>query len=162
MSYITAALSPYRGDLEQEIGEILYEDHEAVCKGIEYRNLIFVIAYIIVMALSVLKVLYHVFDHYRKPERPIPKITREMVEKRSDLTYMYEIKESGNYNRNHHQTKNNQARVTAITKLRRYLYNNNLTLNGIILKEVNHKVSDHAFISSIISSILISFNHINH
>lgn len=70
MSYIRLAFQPYRGNLEEEIGEILYEDHEMVCRVIKYRNLLFVIAYIIIMSLSVLKVLYHIYDHYRKPERP--------------------------------------------------------------------------------------------
>ena len=151
MSYITSTLSPYRGDLDEEIGEILQEDHEMVCKGIESRGLIFLIAYIMIMFLSVVKVIFHIFDHYSKPERPRPHITREQVMRATDLTPMYEIMEAGHHNRPQYKTKNQNARVNATIKLRTYLYSNNLELKGYILKEVNHKVDDHAFISSIIS-----------
>lgn len=151
MSYITSTLSPYRGDLDEEIGEILYEDHEMVCKGIQSRGFIFIIAYLTIMFLSVVKVIFHIFNHYGKPKRPKPRITREQVVRATDITPMYQIMEAGNHNEPHYKTKNQDARVTATLKLRSYLYKNNLTLKGYILKEVNHKVDDHAFISSIIS-----------
>ena len=70
MTYIRYTFSPYRGDLAKEIGLILCEDHELVVKKIESRGLLFVIAYILVMSLSVLKVICHIFDHLKKPERP--------------------------------------------------------------------------------------------
>ena len=152
MSWILSTLSPYRsGDLDEEIGEILLEDHEMVCKGIESRGLIFLIAYILIMALSVVKVIFHIFDYCSKPEPPKPQITRENVDKCRDLSYLYEMKEARNCNEPQYKTKNQNARVNATMKLRSYLYGHDLELQGYILKEVNHKVDDHAFISSIIS-----------
>ena len=70
MSYISSMLSPYRGDLPEEIAEILTEDHKMVCRDVQSRGLIFLIAYIMVMATSVLKVILHSIDHFRKPELP--------------------------------------------------------------------------------------------
>ena len=70
MSYIDIIFSPYRGNLSEEIGEILSEDHEMALKQIESRGLLFLIAYIMVMFLSIIKVFYHIYDHFRKPERP--------------------------------------------------------------------------------------------
>lgn len=70
MSYIDIMFSPYRGNLAEEIGEILAEDHKMAVDGINSRGLIFLIAYIMIMFLSILKVFYHIFDHFRKPKRP--------------------------------------------------------------------------------------------
>ena len=70
MSYITSTLSPYRGNLSEEIGEILMEDHEMVLRQIKSRGLIFVIAYVVIMGISILKVLFHIIDHFKKPKRP--------------------------------------------------------------------------------------------
>ena len=152
MSWISSSLSPYRsGDLDEEIGEILHDDHEMILRDIQSRGLIFLIAYIMVMGISLVKVLFHIVDYYSKPERPPVKITREHVDKSTNLTYLYEMKEAGNYNKNEFKAKNQEVKVGAIRQLRTYLYNHNLTLNGKIIKEVNHKVDDHAFISSIIS-----------
>ena len=151
MSYISSMLSPYRGDLEEEICEILSDDHEMVLRDIQSRGLLFLIAYIMIMGTSLVKVLLHTLDHYSKPERPAPKIDREKVDRSTNLTYMYEMKEAGGYNKSELRTKNHEARVGAIRQLRTYLYNHNLTLNGKIIKEVNHRVDDHAFINSIIS-----------
>lgn len=152
MSWISSSLSPYRsGDLDGEIGEMLLEDHEMVCKGIQSRGLTFLIAYILIMALSVVKVIFHIFDYCSKPERPKPQITRENVDRGKDLSYLYEMKEARNCNEPQYKTKNREAKVSATMKLRSYLYGHNLELQGYILKEVNHKVDDHAFISSIIS-----------
>lgn len=152
MSWISSSLSPYRsGELDEEIGEILHDDHEMVLREIQSRGLLFLIAYIMIMGTSLVKVLFHIIDYYSKPERPPVKITREHVDRSTNLTYLYEMKEAGNYNKNKLKTKNHEARVSATTKLRSYLYSHNLELRGYILKEVNHKVDDHAFINSIIS-----------
>jgi cbb3-type cytochrome oxidase subunit 3 len=70
MSYIDIIFSPYRGNLSEEIGEILSEDHEMVLRQIESRGLLFLIGYIMVMFLSLIKVFYHIYDHFKKPERP--------------------------------------------------------------------------------------------
>ena len=70
MSYIDFAFSPYRGNLTEEIGEILTEDHEMAVDGIHSRGLIFLIAYTVIMFLSVVKVCYHIFNHFRKPKCP--------------------------------------------------------------------------------------------
>lgn len=149
MSYIESTLSPYRGNLEEEIGEILLEDHEMVCREITGRGLIFLIAYIVIMGISLLKVIFHVFDHYSKPERPLPQITRGNVEKATDLTYLCEMKEARNCNQNQYRTKNQEAHVNATIQLRNYLYSNDLELEGTILKEVNHKVDDFALLKCI-------------
>lgn len=151
MSYITSTLSTYRGDLCEEICEILLDDHEMACREIQVRGLIFLIAYTMIMLTSFFKILFHTANHFSKPKRPTPQITREMVNRGGNLEYMYEIKEAGNYNKPQYQTRNQQTKVCAMTELRRYLYNNGLTLKGYILKEINHKVDDHAFINSIIS-----------
>lgn len=152
MSYISSSLSPYRsGELDEEIAEILHDDHEMVLRDIQSRGLIFLIAYIMIMGTSLIRVLFHIVDYYSKPKVPPAKITREHVDNSTNLTYRYEMKEAGNYNKNELKTKNHEARVGAIRQLRTYLYNHNLTLNGRIIKEVNHKVDDHAFINSIIS-----------
>lgn len=151
MSYLDSMLSPYRGDLGEEIGEILSGDHEMACREIQVRGLIFLIAYTMIMLISFLKVICHTFDHYSKPERPRPQITREMVDRARSLTPMYTIKEAGNYNNPQYKSKNQQRKAYCIQELRKFLYNNNLTLRGYVLKEINHRVDDRAFINSIIS-----------
>lgn len=151
MSYLDSMLSPYRGDLGEEISEIISEDHEMACRDIQTRGLVFLIAYTMIMLISFLKVLVHTVDHYSKPERPRPQITREMVDRARSLNTMYTVKESGNYNNPQYKTKNQQRKAYCIQELRKFLYNNNLTIRGTILKEINHRVDDHAFISSIIS-----------
>ena len=70
MSYIDRMLSPYRGDLAEEIGEILSEDHKMAVNDIHSRGLIFLIAYTMIMLISLLKVFFHTIDHLRKPNRP--------------------------------------------------------------------------------------------
>lgn len=150
MSYLDSMLNPYRGDLGEEIVEILSDDHEMACREIQSRGLIFLVAYTMIMLISFVKVICHVFDHCGKPKRPTPQITREMVDRARNLTPMYSIKEAGNYNKPQYRTKNQQKRTYYIQELRRFLYNNDMILRGYILKEVNHKVDDHAFINSII------------
>lgn len=151
MTYLDSMLSPYRGNLDEEIGEILLEDHKMACREIPTRGLVFLIAYTMIMLISFLKVLVHIVDHYSKPERPIPQITREMIDSARNLNTIYEIKEARNYNNPQYKSKNQQRRTYCIQELRRFLYNNNLTIRGKILKEINHRVDDHAFINSIIS-----------
>lgn len=70
MGFIELSFSPYRGNLSEEIGEILLEEHEMVVNYIKNRGLIFLIAYIMVMGISLLKVVLHIFDHFGKPKRP--------------------------------------------------------------------------------------------
>lgn len=149
--YITYILQPYQGNIDKMVGEVLYEDHKLVCDYTDSRGLAFLIAYIGVMFLSILKVIYLIFDNCKKPKRPLPKITRQNVDRATDLSPLYEMKEARNCNNPQYKTKNHANRTQAIIKLRDYLYKHNMTLRGYILKEVNHRVSDHDFISSIIS-----------
>ena len=76
MGFIELSFSPYRGNLSEEIGEILLEDHEMVVNYIKNRGLIFIIAYILVMSLSVLKVMFYSIDHFKKTKRPHREILR--------------------------------------------------------------------------------------
>lgn len=150
MTYIESTLSPYRGNLGEEIEEILKEDHEAVCKGIPYRGLLFLFVYTLVMGISLIKVIFHILGHLSKPERPLPQVRREHVEKGKDLTYLYQMKEARNCNVSQYQSRNGESKTSALVSLRNYLYQNDLTLKGYILKEVNHRVSDHDLIKSIL------------
>ena len=50
MSYITSSLSPYRSDnVWKEFAGILKEDYEWVCSSLKDRELIFPIAFVILM-----------------------------------------------------------------------------------------------------------------
>ena len=69
MSYITSSLSPYRSEnVWKEFAGILKEDYEWVCSSRKDRGLIFPIAFVILMTLSLLKAIVFVFEDLRKPK----------------------------------------------------------------------------------------------
>ena len=69
MSYITSSLSPYRSDnVWKEFAGILKEDYEWVCSSSKDCGLIFPIAFVILMSLSLLKAIVFVFENIRKPK----------------------------------------------------------------------------------------------
>lgn len=69
MSYITSSLSPYRSEnVWKEFADILKEDYEWVCSSLKDRGLIFPIAFVILMSLSLLKAIVFVFEDLRKPK----------------------------------------------------------------------------------------------
>lgn len=150
MSYVQLLFKPYRGNLLEEINQILMEDIESVSRTIPNKGLIWFIGYILVTYLSALKVLHYIFVHFRKPERPIPEITRNLVDKEIDMQPYYQEREFVILSKGKKYDKN-YDKTLALTRLRNYLYSHNLTLKGRIIKETNHKVSDHAFINSIVS-----------
>ena len=150
MTYTESMLSPYRENIGEEVEEILREDHEMVCREISHRGLMFLIAYLLVMGISLIKVIFHIITQAGKPERPLPQIRREQVDQVTDLTYLYQMKEARDCNIPQQRVKNQEVKTNALVSLRNYLYQNNLTLKGYILKEVNHRVSDHDLINSIL------------
>ena len=69
MLYITSSLSPYRSDnVWKEFAGILKEDYEWVCSSLKDRELIFPIAFVILMSLSLLKAIIFIFEDLRKPK----------------------------------------------------------------------------------------------
>ncbi len=70
MSYITSSLSPYRSDnVWKEFAGILKEDYEWVYSSLKDRGLIFPIAFVILMSLSLLKAIVFVLEDLRKPKK---------------------------------------------------------------------------------------------
>ena len=69
MSFITSSLSPYRSEnVRKEFVEILKEDYEWVCSSFESHGFIFLMAFIVLMSLSLLKAIVFVFEDLRKPK----------------------------------------------------------------------------------------------
>ena len=81
MPYILSNFTAYRSDtILKDCGEILKEDCEWVCRSLDDRGLLFLIAFIVLMGMSLLKAIVYIFEELRKPKMK-RKMTEEEIEK---------------------------------------------------------------------------------
>ena len=81
MQYISSMFSPYRSDdIWGDFAEILKDDCEWVCRSLKDRGLLFLIAFIVLMGMSLLKAIVYIFEELRKPKMKNRK-TAEEIEK---------------------------------------------------------------------------------
>lgn len=152
MSYITSSFSPYRSkDLKKEFLDILAEDREWICSSLESRGLLFAIAFISIMSLSLLKAIIFLFEETKKPQATYKHLALSRNLNSESITSLLSRREDIDEIENEDNlcpdvtTKNN--RVKALSTLRSYLYQHNFTLNMKVLKKVNHRVDDEDLIS---------------
>ena len=145
MSYITSALSPYRSkNLGKEFTEILEEDCEWICNSIKERGFIFLIAFIVLMSMSVLKAILHIFSQLRKPVMTYEhlKLHRNMSDEEVTDILIRRESVSSEIQTHDNLCPNNKVkahRAETINALRNYLYQHNLTLHATVLKKINHR-----------------------
>lgn len=147
MSYITSSLSPYRDkDLSKEFFQILEEDHEWVCSSLEGRGLLFVIAYIVLMSMALLKAIVFLFEQMGKPVMTYSHLDLKRNMHEESITSILTRRESIEEVQNHDNFCPNDnvktQRAEKIISLRNYLYQHNLTLHAQVLKVTQHKVSE--------------------
>ena len=69
MPYPISCLLPYRSEnLWEEFLEILTDDYKWICSSLKERGFIFLIAFVILMSMSLLKAVIFIFDQLRKPK----------------------------------------------------------------------------------------------
>lgn len=145
MSYITSSLSPYRGNLWEESMEILEEDSKWVCDSLKGRGLTFLIAYLCIMSLSLLKVICFLITQSQKPVMTYDhlELHRGMREESitSILARREAVPECANHDSIYPDEIKNQ-RYDKIHSLRTYLYQHDFTLHVEILKTIKHKRTD--------------------
>jgi hypothetical protein len=147
MSYITSSLSPYRSkDLSQEFFEILEEDYEWVCSSLESRGLIFLIAFIVLMSMSLLKAIVHVIEQSQKPVMTYEHLNLNRGMHSESITDILTRREAIDEVENHDNlcpnTKVKTQRANTFNALRGYLYQHDLTLHVETIKKINHRISE--------------------
>lgn len=146
MSYTESMFSPYRGDTSKEIMEVLSEDHEMVCSSLESRGLLFGIAYITIMSLSVVKAIVHAFTQLQKPKATYDHLSIVRGMRNENISSILLRRESINDIQNHDNVcpvdKKKEQRAETLTTLRNYLYQHDLTIPIKTIKKINHKVSE--------------------
>lgn len=147
MSYITSSFSPYKSkNLNKEFFEILQEDYKWICSSLETRGFIFFVAVITLMSMSLLKAIIFVLEQLPKPTATYNhlKLQRGMNEESitSILSRREAIDEIQNRDNLCPNSKEKTQRVQAISELRNYLYQHDLTLYGTVIKTINHRLTD--------------------
>lgn len=146
MSYTESMLSPYRGDTTKEVMEVLSEDHDMICSSLEDRGLLFGIAYITIMSLSILKAIVHVFTQLQKPKATYDHLSIVRGMRNDNLTSTLIRREAIEEVKNHDNVcpndKKKEQRANTIIALRNYLYQHDLTIHIKTIKKINHKVSE--------------------
>lgn len=147
MSYITSSLSPYRSkDLSKEFFEILGEDYEWVCSSLKSRGFIFIIAFIVLMSMSLLKAIVHVIEQSQKPIMTYNHLELHRGMHKESITDILTRRESIDEVQNHDNLcpndKIKEQRANTINSLRNYLYQHDLTLQVHVIKTINHKLTD--------------------
>lgn len=146
--------SPYRKDFGESVAALLDEDHDYVTSSLEERDGIFVLAYISVMFLSLIKVIAFTFLWVFK-KRALPKcalpLDRHTANNYSEGTSSLELmlRESEGTVTNKYSTTKSADKSTALMELRDYLLTHNFTLHGTILKRIERRVSEEELIRSI-------------
>ena len=145
MSYITKVCSPYRDNVWKECMEILTEDSEYVCSSFEDKDLFFLMAYISVMFVSILKTINFAFNQMKKPKMDYKHLDLKSDMQAESIAGILSQRESiglRNTDNLNPQPKVKAERTNSITSLRNYLYQHNLTLRATIIKKINHKVTE--------------------
>ena len=147
MSFITSSLSPYRSkDLSQEFFEILEEDYEWICSSLKERGLIFLIAFITLMSLSVLKAVVHVIEQSQKPVMTYEHLNLRRGLHEESITSLLSRRESIDEVENRDNLCPNPViknqRANTLNTLRNYLYQHDLTLHVETIKKINHKITE--------------------
>ena len=147
MSYITSSLSPYRSkDLGKEFIEILEEDCEWVCSSLKERGFIFLIAFIVLMSMSLLKAIIHVFTQLHKPIMTYEHLDLRRGMHEESITDILTRREAVDEVQTHDNLcpndKVKSQKVQSINNLRKYLYQHDLTLHVTVLKTINHRATD--------------------
>ena len=176
MSYITETLSPYRStNLKETCIEILEEDSKYVCDSFEEKGLSFILAYICVIFLSFLKVLYFIIQDRKKPIMTWEHLELKRGMNSESITDILSRRKALSEDvpalQNHDNLcpndKVKEERVSKVINLRTYLYQHDLTLHAYTLKRVNHRVTDDELvemyrtgvISKPLSTTTITFNN---
>ena len=147
MSYITSSLAPYRSkDLGKEFSDILAEDCEWICSSFEEKDLLFLIAFIVLMSLSLLKAIIFIFEQLQKPVMTYSHLDLHRNMQSESITGILTRRETIEEVENHDNfcpnTKVKTQRANTFNTLRNYLYQHDLTLHIETLKKINHKISE--------------------
>ena len=145
MSYITSSLSPYRGNLWEESMEILEEDSKWVCDSLEGRGLLFLIAYICIMSLSLFKVICFLITQSQKPVMTYDHLELHRGMREESITSILARREAISECANHdniYPDEIKNKRYDKIHSLRTYLYQHDFTLHVEILKTIKHRRTD--------------------
>ena len=159
MSYITSSLSPYRSrDLGEEFFGILEEDYQWICDSLEGRGLLFLIAVIVLMSLSILKAIVFVIEQSQKPVMTYSHLDLARGMHEESITNILKRRESIPEVQNHdnlcpNTTIKNQ-RAETLNKLRNYLYQHDLTLHAHIIKKINHRRTEEELIEMYRTGVL--------
>lgn len=176
MSYVQSLLSNYREDIVKDIEEILNEDSDFAIRSLKGANpLAFLVAYILIMALSLLKCVLFFFKQIRKPKYTYPylDLSRENIREVPVQVLLEKREELKLPNTDHYYTKPKvkAKRVQSISNLRMNLYKNDCVLYAKEIKTVNHKVTGEELLECVhkntlikpLTSTYITFgNQINH
>ena len=140
--------SSYRSDnIGEDCLEILENDSKWVNASFKEKDIFYLMAYIGVMLLSIVKVIIFFFKEIRKPEMTYDHLDFERGMFGIDMMLTLERREALSENvpkvRNHdHLCPNDKIKTQkadTINSLRNYLYQHNLTLTARIIKKVNHR-----------------------
>ena len=146
MPYIPSSFTNYRGNILEDVVTILEEDCDYVCRSFEDKDIFFVLCFIGVMALSVLKVICHVFEELQKPKMTYEHLNLERGMRNDCITSIMTRREAIPEVHNHDNLCPNDKvktrRANEINTLRKYLYEHDLTLNVLVLKKINHRIAD--------------------
>lgn len=163
-SVLHASMNPYRSNtLYQEICDILGADIDYVCRTFEdSRSTYFWITVVCVFFLSLCKIPLYIVQHYSKPvfnPREVFKLDKtnkfkvendleDVAGERVIVNYHVEEREKYNSLDDQYQknTKVKMNKAEALNNLRYYLYENDLKLEGRILKVTSHKLTDEEMI----------------
>jgi hypothetical protein len=152
MTSIDMSFSPVKsGNLAEELDTIFTEDMEYAYSRLKDCGLIsLTVGMTAVAVLSGLKLVTHSINYMKKPTGRVDviEINRETVANHKkyhgdEINPIITMRESLNRNKDYYQPDNRikSEKAEAINDLRKYLYAHNLTLQGYVLKIINHKLS---------------------
>ena len=148
MSYIQSSFSPYRGDLKKEVSEIISEDYEWVCSAMKSRGLMFGMAFMSIMGLSLVKAGVHAYNQMKKPKMTYDHLalardilnsdnSMNILSRREGIDESPDIKDNLNPD-----TKTKVQKANAINELRTYLYGHGMTLHAKVLSTIDFDCTD--------------------
>ena len=148
MSYIQSSFSPYRGDLKKEVSEIISEDYEWVCSAMKSRGLMFGMAFMSIMGLSLVKAGVHAYNQMKKPKMTYDHLalardilnsdnSMNILSRREGIDESPDIKDNLNPD-----TKTKTQKANAINELRAYLYGHDMTLRAKVLSTIDFDCTD--------------------
>lgn len=146
------SFSPVKsGNLEKELNTIFAEDMEYTYRSLKDSGIIILLIGLFIAAIiSGLKLLVHSVEYAQKPTSDIDvlKLGSETFAHKDEedeaINPVLTMREASNRNKDRYQVDSRIKclKTEALNNLRIHLYQNNLELQGYIIKTINHKMEE--------------------